>query len=252
MIIALSGLCFDKDGNMCSAGAGKDTVADRLVAKHDFVKVGLADPLKRFVQETFYFSDEQVWGVSGNRNRVDLRYAREQHVLDEKDGTCACCGAVYYEERGWAPKSCYLTPRYALKLLGTEWGRHCYDPVWINLLLRVHSRLQMGGHYYDQRTGLRPWSSVGDTAMSAKKNIVVSDLRFKNELARLREYGAITVRIRRPLDHVKTTSHASENDLLDVPDSAFDLVLHGKTKDVPDLQRQTDLMANNLQSAVSR
>jgi len=41
-----------------NAGSGKDTVADHLVKHHGFVKVALADPLKRICREVFDFSEE--------------------------------------------------------------------------------------------------------------------------------------------------------------------------------------------------
>src|SRR6266404_2066963 len=124
MLVGLSGL----------AGSGKDTAADHLVAKHNFVKVSLADPLKRMCRDAFDFTDDQLWGPSEKRNAPDERYRRKptQHMLHGRDfntttDKCYTCGA----EKPWPPglggEECfhYLTPRYALQKLGTEWGRDC-------------------------------------------------------------------------------------------------------------------------------
>lgn len=44
-------------GIVGKAGAGKDSIADRLVAKHSFRRDSLAAPLKRCVQDIFGISD---------------------------------------------------------------------------------------------------------------------------------------------------------------------------------------------------
>ncbi len=83
------------------AGSGKNTAAQLLGA----AEISFAEPLKRFCQEVFAFSDAQMFGPSEERNRPDPRYGG-------------------------------LTPRYALQTLGTEWGRHCYPNVWAELGVR--------------------------------------------------------------------------------------------------------------------
>lgn len=92
------------------AGSGKDTVADILVARHGFKKIALADPMKRFCQEIFGFTVEQLWGPSEKRNEPDPRW----------DG---------------------LTPRKALQTLGTEWGRTMHPDAWIRRLIAEWSLL---------------------------------------------------------------------------------------------------------------
>lgn len=63
-------------GLLGQANSGKDTVADFLVRDHGFVKVALADPLKRIARDVFDFSDKQLWGSSQFRNEPDKRYPR--------------------------------------------------------------------------------------------------------------------------------------------------------------------------------
>ncbi len=86
------------------ANAGKDTIADVLVRKHDFVKIGLADPIKRACKVWFDWSDETLWGPSANRNIIDPRYGK--------------------------------TPREALQKLGTEFARAYYPNVWVDIAIR--------------------------------------------------------------------------------------------------------------------
>src|SRR5215204_5769663 len=108
------------------SGSGKDAVADILVAEHGYVKISLADELKRILMKLYKFSEEQLWG--SKKNELDYRYPREAH--DWGVGIeCLCCGATRpsQEEQSF---QCYLTPRYAMQMLGTEVGRRCYPDTW--------------------------------------------------------------------------------------------------------------------------
>lgn len=63
-IIGISGL----------AGSGKDTAADFLLEHDGFIKISLADPIKRFAMDVWEFTEEQLFGDSKHRNRLDKRY----------------------------------------------------------------------------------------------------------------------------------------------------------------------------------
>ncbi len=65
---------------------GKDVIGAQLIAHHNFIRYGFADPLKRGAMEMFGFSNEQMWG--------DLK-----EVVDPRWG---------------------ITPREVLQILGTE------------------------------------------------------------------------------------------------------------------------------------
>lgn len=130
------------------AGSGKDTVAGFLPG--NVVRMSFADPLKKFCQEVFDFSDAQVFGPSSERNKPDIRYPRQ-------DG--------------------YLTPRYALQTLGTEWGRNCFADVWA--VLGVRKALKYLKEFPE------------DT-------VVFSDCRFVNEAQAIRSAGGEVWRIVRP------------------------------------------------------
>lgn len=218
MIIGISGI----------AGSGKDTCADILVRERQFVKVSLADPLKRMAREAFAFSDEQLWGPSAMRNAPDVRYPRE-HTWGAANGgwcACSCCGAsVAATWRDDPATKCYLTPRYALQTLGTEWGRHRYPNVWIECAIRVAGKLHEGGYDYSQRAGLDRGYRPGDSTEAI--STVVPDIRFRNEVDAFRAAGAKLVRVVRPSAGLEggAGQHVSEAEQASIPDSAFDAVI---------------------------
>lgn len=222
MIIGIAGM----------AGSGKSTVADHLVAKHGFVSVSLADPIKRFCREVFDFSDEQLWGPSEKRNEPDKRYPRTEQVLNfEKGGI-----PDGHPEMGPLPvledKVRYLTPRHALQQLGTEWGRACYENVWVDYALKVAKKILFGQEHkthnklnYDQRLGLYPWY---ESAMKPIKGVVIPDVRFKNEVDAILAAGGHVWRIHRGAAGLTGAAgqHQSEVELDGIPKEAFAINLY--------------------------
>jgi hypothetical protein len=193
-------------GMVGRAGSGKDTIADLLVYHHGFVKVALADPLKRICRDVYGFTDDQLWGSSSARNAPDSRYPRpslpylpeEGHVTAPKpvrEGTalfaCVNCGSeINIEDTAafdaWESQRCgpdHLTPRHALQRLGTEWGRACYENTWIDLALRTARVLLDGWHAYSPLHGLIQRYSP------SIRGIVLSDIRFPNEVHAIRAAG---------------------------------------------------------------
>ncbi len=190
MLIGISGL----------ANSGKDTAADFLVGRYSFVKTSFADPMKKIAREAFGFSDEQLYGPSEARNAPDTRYPREHGPFDVSGGRCRCCSVDIFllDERGASRPQCYLTPRFALQQLGTAWGRTCYPNVWVELAIR-----------------------------NAEGDVVIPDVRFKNEVEGLRAAGAYLVRIVRPDAGLKGSAgqHVSETEQASMPNSMFDAVI---------------------------
>lgn len=247
MIIGITGLYEDVEGTARIAGAGKDAVADVLIAERECVRIGLADPLKRICRDIFAFSDEQLWGGSEFRNAPDPRYLRQ------KAGSLGSSSMyswakdpkllmdVPLEHPVWKylplldehgnlptpPEDVYLSPRHALQQLGTEFGRSCYQNVWIDYALRVAKSLEAGGYYYDQKSGLRSW--VGNGMMRAKDRVVFSDLRFFNEYDAVKAAGGKIVRVKRKFNgtfpYDLDGGHASEQGLATLGDNDFDYVI---------------------------
>lgn len=123
----------------------------------------------------------------------------------------------------------FLTPRFALQTLGTQWGRNCYRDIWVNVGINT-ARTLLADHAmaYSATTGLytkTPWNQD-----MVNRGVVFSDIRFHSELAAMRRAGAITVFIDRPAEArgalAGVPDHASEREMDEMDQSAFDVVLH--------------------------
>lgn len=216
------------------AGSGKDTVADMLCELDDsMVKVSLADPLKRFCMEVFNFTEGQLWGPSEQRDMPDVRYPLDgstlpleifglesqlKHLQDlAAEGPCEPIDTA--QMRSIADM--YLTPRKALQLLGTEWGRACYPHTWIVYALRIIRQLQEGNYNYSKRQGVIYDPTEGP------KSVVIPDGRFGNELKTFRNVGAYNVKITgRTSSKIKTTEHRSETEQKTLSEDAFDFIIN--------------------------
>jgi hypothetical protein len=218
MILGISGL----------AGSGKDAVADILVKHRQCVKVALADPIKRICSDVFGFTNTQLWGPSESRNAPDFRYmvSKEYAEAYEKHKETDAALAAGYARSGW------LTPRTALQLLGTEWGRRCYDPIWIEYALRVSNSLLSNNIYmrpvYSPQDGLHytDRSAAGRRAGNGGlvDGVIIPDVRFRNEVKGLKDAGAKLIRVIRPGAGLKgaAAQHQSETEQLEIPDEDFD------------------------------
>jgi hypothetical protein len=262
MIIGISGLIYDNAGNKGNAGAGKDTVADILIKDFGYVRVAFADVMKRFAQEIYQFSDEQLWGPSEKRNAPDPRYRRTPLHIESRDFDEAptfwdrinqvekppslheaavqevkdICDQEAFSHLGFTDGA-YLTPRHCLMTLGTEWGREmCWEDTWAQYAMNMAKRLLEwpDRHWYDPKFGLVD-RYVLDTQTNAHytrpgwhpiQGVCFSDLRFKNEFMTIRRNGGAVVRVKRPVQSIVLGSdHQSENDLNNVPDGRFDYVI---------------------------
>lgn len=164
------------------AGSGKDTAAQALVGR-GWVRIGLADPLKRACQEWFGWPDALLWGASELRSHPDAA-------------------------RGG------LTPRHALQHLGTGFGRACWADTWVDLLLRDAERVTSGGWSYSPESGAVSARASGRFAPPAS-GVVVTDVRFANEVDAIRRAGGRVLRVeRRGAGLVgAAASHASEREI---------------------------------------
>lgn len=270
-----------RDGKMLlglagPAGSGKDTIADHLVSKHGFVKMANADLLKRVARDVFAFSDDQLWGPSERRNAPDKRYERSHTWVN---GACACCGhtphtpADSFEASAPDYPPCFLTPRFVLQSLGTEWGRMCFENVWIGRLLGLAQELQAGGCHYSPQQGL----FRGAPGM-AKTSVVIPDVRFRNEVDAIRAAGGKVVRVVRGMidlfeqhpadggwisehkfgdtgpaiivqEHTSISraaaQHRSETELLTIPREKFDFIFQN-SGDLHFLRLQAERMMDVL------
>lgn len=249
-------------GIMGKAGSGKDTTADFLKKEENFVKISLADPLKRICKDVFDFSLEQLWGPSERRNEPDKRYRREPHyhlisnprTVDdpqyEEDRVCSSCSKSGPPPGGPGGQCFhYLTPRYALQQLGTEWGRNCYDNVWIDYALRLAKKAEEYAatetpYEYSPLLGLR---TLGIVAYLPGR-VVIPDCRFRNEFEAVKEAGGKMLRVIRPGAGLSgdAGTHKSETEQDSIEDDEFDeIIVNNGTLD--DLYWQVKDMFRNLQ-----
>lgn len=263
LIIGITGLHQDTEKHQQTIGAGKDAAASRLIDKHGFVRIGIADHIKRICKAVFDFSDEQLWGPSGERNKPDFRYLRggkngksNREQLDAfKQDLGRLQRAGHDEVGGYGSKvkdlqrnimeweaMAYLTPRYALQQLGTEWGRNCCDSVWIDDALRIANALLSNDRAsYTEKHGL--WEDALN--LDVTSGVVFSDVRFHNEFAAIKEAGGKLVRVRRfswkPFENTFNNTHQSETELLGYTDDQFDYILDNGG-DLPHLYNLVDRM----------
>lgn len=195
--------------------AGKNTVADmisrHLASRYAVVQLAFADPIKRFVKEMFDFTEEQVNGTL--KDAPDPRYVRLRRgalggmsvgfMRDRTTGKFVCRGSIFagketlfealVDGNDCVPNpledEC-LTPRHALQTLGTDWGRACYDRIWIDYALRR-------------------------AAIFRELNltlVVITDVRFVNEARAIREKGGHVWHVSRPDGGLsgEAAGHASE------------------------------------------
>ena len=204
-------------GFVGQSGVGKDTAGGFLVKNHHFVALAFADALKRSVRDIFNFTDEQVWG--SERNAVDHRYTRD-------DGQP-------------------LVPRYALQHVGTEGYRHLHPGIWAEVALRVAKKLLDNNNVYSAAHG--PLNGL--TVQTPYNGAVITDVRFKNELKAIRDAGGSLVLLRRASAIV--SSHASEQELVDVPLSYYDYVIDNRELSLGELEAEVSKMYYQLRGSNS-
>ena len=154
--------------------SGKDCVADRLVAEHGFIKMGMSDAL----HEALLAIDPgvHVGEAHAYAHSAPVGWQQYSDLIE----------AVGYVETKTVPEV-----RRLLQKLGTEVGRDMIgENVWVNIMAS-----KIVGH------------------LCAGRPVVVTGIRFPNEVGMVRDLEGTAVWIDRPgVDaHSGTASHSSEN-----------------------------------------
>lgn len=175
-----------------SAGSGKSAVADILARECGFVVIALADPLKRFCAEAWGWDRATLWGSSHRRNEPDTRYRMASGE--------------------------FLTPRRALQVLGTEFGRTMDPDVWVRLALRMAAEVE-SGWVYQPNLGV----PKGLRYASIPAGVVIPDVRFRNEVGAINRAGGKVWKVVRDGAGLEGEAglHASEQELGRIPGSEF-------------------------------
>lgn len=116
----------------------------------------------------------------------------------------------------------FLTPRYALQTLGTEFGRDCYPNVWVDYAIRKAKELDGAeGVHYDAKTG------IFRCARPRIEGVAISDVRFWNELEAIKKAGGKVIRIKRAGAGLGGANglHPSEVEQASIADACFDAIV---------------------------
>lgn len=192
--------------------SGKDAFADHLVAEHGYVKLGMSDAL----HEAMLAIDPIV----GHEEMVMVRKTAEG-VQFRRDTPSHYSEVI--ERLGYVEAKAVPEVRRLLQQLGTQVGRNMIgEDVWVNIMARKIDDHRAAGH-----------------------PVVVTGIRFPNEVAMIEQLGGASVWIERPgveAPTAGTAAHASENSV-----SASDfrhVVLNAGT--LVDLGEQADELAGAL------
>lgn len=152
-------------------GVGKDTAADFLVARHNFVKLPFAGPLKQAVANLFGISLAQVDKYKDNDgNSIDL-------------------------------------VSVILEICGSDGKRMSqYDFSWREFLQRFGT--EMGRQTFGQNFWVERWHESFLKHRAVAQSVVVTDVRFPNEAAAIRQLGGMVIQIKR--EGHEPDGHASE------------------------------------------
>ncbi|UUJ74495.1 deoxynucleoside-5'-monophosphate kinase [Microcystis phage Mae-Yong1326-1] len=147
-----------------AAQSGKSTLADGL-AGFGFIRLKFAGALRTMLSSLLAYQG-----------------ADQAAIADMLDGAA---------KQDPSPLLAGRSPRYAMRSLGTEWGRDQMAPdVWVRILLTKAATHRMRG-----------------------EPVVVDDMRFPNEAQAVRDAGGLTVRVTRPDLPPQAGEHPSEGGL---------------------------------------
>lgn len=197
-------------GLSAPANSGKDVVANYIVDKYGFTKIAFADKIKRILQDLYQLSDEQLWGESKNRSIFDTRYK--------------------------TPDGSYLTARLGSQAFG-DCGRSLYEKTWVKAT--IDDVIKLHDHYFwDYKYSKGVYKNIWSPN---KKNIIITDCRYINEMNAIKDIGGKVLRIKRLNSGLKDISgkHSSEVNQVQVLDSYFDHILINNSSLV-DLYKKID------------
>lgn len=165
--------------------SGKDEVADRL-SLYDFVKLGMSDALHEAMLKIDPYVPVEIELGKLQRWLMRVIFRRDETVFDFERYS-SICARVGYVEAKTNPEV-----RRLLQKLGTDVGRNMIgENVWVNIMARKIDDHRGAGH-----------------------PVVVTGVRFRNEVAMIEELGGRAVWVDRPGIQAPTegtAAHASEN-----------------------------------------
>lgn len=213
------------------AHSGKDTVANYLVDKYGFRKIGFADPLKRVTMELFGLTEAQVYNNTlKERALADHRwpFTSMEHFLSFAPSAAA---SVYdlpldlllnEDHLSDDPLPCfpYLSPLHLVRET-----RFQLDKWVVPLIATVDDRaevtprvlLQIMGTEVFRSIHAATWVHAWKRAAERTPRVVAADCRFQNEADTLHAIGGEVWRVERPgAGSASGAGHVSETALLTI------------------------------------
>lgn len=181
-----------------SANCGKDTASDYIVNRYNFVKIAFADRIKRILMDVYDLDYNNLWGPSNNRSVYDVRYK----IPDSEE---------------------YLTARTGSQAFG-DCGRSLYIDTWVDCTFRDIKKLE-NGYFYDYED----YKGVFKNYLNpGRKNVIISDCRYINEMNKVKEMGGKVIRIKKTVVPLKGKSgkHSSEMSQVQIMDNYFDYIIY--------------------------
>lgn len=185
----LIGLCGKKR-------SGKDTIADILHKKYDFIKYSFAGPMKEACKNIFMLTDEQVNG--DKKAEVDERWG--------------------------------VTPRKLLQVIGTELFQ--YD---------IHNHMEDNEFNVGRELWVKRFEFFYNENISSFDDVVVTDVRFKHEVKRIREMGGRIWKIHRSSVE-SSDQHPSEKEIDEIEG---DHVIHNNGT-IQDLNENVNMLIDDF------
>lgn len=203
------------------AGSGKDTTAAHLTHDWGFQRFAFADALRRM---------SEIMDPA-----LDVR------DLPINDPAYLPLSRILLMAGGWdEAKRRFPSVRQWLQRLGTEAGRDVLGTsVWVDIVFR---QIQEAGNERLQAAPLVPIpGGHGYHFDVTAGRYVITDVRFANELAAVRQHGGLTAWVRRP-GTAPVNTHASDNVL--GPDD-FDIIIENDG-DLVHLRNTVAVVATSL------
>jgi dephospho-CoA kinase len=222
-------------------GSGKDTCANFLIEKHNAVRVALADPLKDSVSEEY--------GV--DRSSLDDPKRKESPILslpvDPKDGFSEMIARFMIGEFRTASGQKYqvkgtldVYSRFNGVLVTPDETLY-HTPRSLAILKGSVNRSVMS-NYWTQKTFEKAENLLKETP---NKLVVVTDVRYRSELAQFKERFGDQVTFVRVNRHEESTS--TDPSEMDLADARFDFYIEN-TSTLENAYAQMECVLNNIKN----
>lgn len=176
---------------------GKDTIGGMLMDLQEYTPIAFADPIKRIGMDIYGLSYDQCYGTQEDKETVDPRWG--------------------------------VSPRHILQRIGTEMGRNIHPETWVRYCLKTIEKAANGEEPLVHSPKYRAFIPATPRWCNLNR-WVITDCRFPNEAAAIRQVGGEIIKVVRPsLEGKQGDTHASETSIDDIePDH---LIINNGTLD---------------------